>query len=337
MHMSTSYRILRLMSRASMLSCSMVVVVWLFAWAIGMVSMAFLGALLGIVVIYALDLARYQAFNIPTSIWLHDVRRLTVAASTFMFVMAALTAVRTNTPWPLLTVFIIVGICVTVYRDSFRMKNEDPAETVLAQSGDIFRSPHLDFIILPMVKIWLKIWAAVLLGSTISVLIGYFSHPRETNYGSGVGLVVVIMVIATKEIYKSLDNWVAAGYRRINWLSVQSALIIAQIPVGLCAGFYLKLIGAAPSLAFLALAPATMSWIFLAASLSKRWKQFFSIVHLFGVAALWVALFAAEPCRPYFIAAMVVSTAVSIWVAYRNVINREIESEKSDNVLGTST
>lgn len=320
-----------------MLSCIMVVVVWLFAWAIGMVSMAILGALLGIAVIYALDLSRYQAFNIPTSIWLHDVRRLTVVASIFMFVMAALTAVRTNTPWPLLAVFIIVGICVTVYRDSFRMKNEDPTETVLAQSGDTFRSPYLDFIILPMAKIWLGFWAAVLVSSTISALIGYFSHPREVNYGSGVGLVVVTMVIVTKEIYKSLDNWVAAGYRRINWLSVQSALIIAQIPVGLCAGFYLKFIGAVPSLVFLALVSLTMGWVFLSACISKRWKQFFSVVHLFAVAALWVAFFAAGPYRPYFVAAMVVSTAVSIWVAYRNVINRDIESEKSDNALGVST
>lgn len=320
-----------------MLSCIMVVVVWLFAWAIGMVSMAILGALLGIVVIYALDLSRYQAFNIPTSIWLHDVRRLTVAASTFMFVMAALTAVRTNTPWPLLAAFIIVGICVTVYRDSFRMKNEDPTETVLAQSGDTFRSPYLDFIILPMAKIWIGFWVGVLTASTISALIGYFSDSRETNYGSGVGIVVVMMVIGVKEIYKSLDNWVAAGYRRINWLAAQSALIIAQIPVGLCAGFYLKLIGAALSLVFLALVSLTMGWVFLSACISKRWKQFFSVVHLFAVAALWVALFAAGPYRAYFIAVLVVSTAVSIWVAYRNVINREIESEKSDNALGAST
>ncbi|MDT9407614.1 hypothetical protein P8T85_00005 [Corynebacterium rouxii] len=184
-----------------------------------------------------------------------------------------------------------------LYRDSFRMKNEDPTETVLTQSGEIFRS-------------------------------------RETNYGGGVGLVVVMMAMGSKGVYRSLDNWVAAGYRRINWLAAQTTLIIAQISVGLCVGFYLKFIGDAPSLVFLALVSLTIGWVFLRACISKRWKQFFSVVHLFAVAALWVVLFVAGPYLLYFIAAMVVSTILSIWVIHRNVTNWEIESEKSDNMLG---
>lgn len=104
--------------------------------------------------------------------------------------------------------------------------------------------------------------------------------------------------------------------------------------MGLCVGFYLKFIGDAPSLVFLALVSLTMGWVFLSACISKRWKQFFSVVHLFAAAALWVVLFAAGPYLLYFIAAMIVSTILSIWATHRNVTNWEIESEKSDNMLG---